>query len=1085
MAPDLLRTKLTPPRLHRRVLPRPALHARLSEALDLRLTVVQAGTGYGKTTALAALAAEAPARLWYTVEEGERDPQRFLAYLLEGFRLALPGLSDAPLVRLHEQPREGTPNDWLPVIDALLNALADALAQPTLLVLDDFHTVADAPDVGPLVERLISYAPPDLHIVLATRHPLDYAALVRWRARGDLLELDRHALTFQPPEIERLFREVYGVVLAPPEVARLAERTEGWPIALQLVGQRLRAGTLALPDLLAQSHAAPSLAALFEYLAQEVYAQQPPDLAAFLDETALLRELTPAACEAVSGRADSLALLARLRDLDLFVIELGERHYRYHHLFHDFLRQRPTDPVGLRARHRRAARFFHEQGQPEEAIAHWLAAESFTEAALAIEGAGEAALRAGRLEMVAGWIDALPPDVVAAFPLLQCFLGDLYRLSSRFDEALAWYAQAEASWRARQDAIGISRALRGQALVYLDTVRPARAESLLEEALRVGEGLADREARARLLTLLAENKLNLGKPEEAERLHAEARTLREEGPSEDALSVRVKLRTGRLSEARQSLERWVEQERREMVQGLPHPPRAHRETVLLLSLIESFMGNAEQAGRLAQEGIVLGEQLNSPFVTAVGLMRLGHALQLGQTAGGYEQAIGCYQRAIAMGDHLAVRRTRLEAMWGLTRAYGFGGNLEAARSTAAEGMEIGAWAGDSWVVALGDLALGSSYVLAGQGEQAVGVLERVLAAFRDCGDRFGRAVARLWLALAHAHLGQGERSLASLEACLTLCEAEGYDFLFTRRTLLGPPDPRCLVPLLLRVREQPRWRGTVARLLGEMGLAGLEVHPGYQLRVQALGAFRLWRGATEVEPRDWKRGKTRHLFQLLVTERGRWLHREEITERLWPDLAPDAAVRDFKVALTTLHRVLEPERAPAPAAKERPFAFIVREGTAYRLRPEADLWLDVVAFEQAAEAGLRSLARDEAEALPLLREAVTLYGGDYLPDARYEDWASETRERLLSLFLRAADALAGALMGQGQPHEVLALCQRLLAHDPCWENAYRLMMQAHLAQGNPALARRAYQRCVATLDEQLGVPPSPTTQALWRGLGEV
>ncbi len=63
------------------------------------------------------------------------------------------------------------------------------------------------------------------------------------------------------------------------------------------------------------------------------------------------------------------------------------------------------------------------------------------------------------------------------------------------------------------------------------------------------------------------------------------------------------------------------------------PPRAHRETVLLLSLVEAFLGQGERAFTLAQEGIALGEQLESPFITAVGHMRLGHALQLGASPG--------------------------------------------------------------------------------------------------------------------------------------------------------------------------------------------------------------------------------------------------------------------------------------------------------------------------------------------------------------------------------------------------------------------------------------------------------------------
>ncbi len=50
----VIHTKLTPPRLPRRVLQRPRLTTRLLEALDYRLTILQAGTGYGKSTALAA-----------------------------------------------------------------------------------------------------------------------------------------------------------------------------------------------------------------------------------------------------------------------------------------------------------------------------------------------------------------------------------------------------------------------------------------------------------------------------------------------------------------------------------------------------------------------------------------------------------------------------------------------------------------------------------------------------------------------------------------------------------------------------------------------------------------------------------------------------------------------------------------------------------------------------------------------------------------------------------------------------------------------------------------------------------------------
>jgi hypothetical protein len=205
----------------------------------------------------------------------------------------------------------------------------------------------------------------------------------------------------------------------------------------------------------------------------------------------------------------------------------------------------------------------------------------------------------------------------------------------------------------------------------------------------------------------------------------------------------------------------------------------------------------------------------------------------------------------------------------------------------------------------------------------------------------------------------------ALEALLTLCESEGYDFLLTRPTLLGLPDPRRIVPLLLRAaraereernveaRRSPRPRREtsslfslpaslspyVRRLLATLGLADLEFHPGYQLRVFTLGTFEVYRGDELLDPREWKRDNARHLFQLLLTERGRWLQRDEIIERLWPERAPAAALQDFKVALNALMNALEPAR---PAAA--PSSYVERDGTAYRLRPTADLYCDADDF---------------------------------------------------------------------------------------------------------------------------------------------
>ncbi|MGQ9839584.1 MAG: AfsR/SARP family transcriptional regulator [Anaerolineae bacterium] len=162
----------------------------------------------------------------------------------------------------------------------------------------------------------------------------------------------------------------------------------------------------------------------------------------------------------------------------------------------------------------------------------------------------------------------------------------------------------------------------------------------------------------------------------------------------------------------------------------------------------------------------------------------------------------------------------------------------------------------------------------------------------------------------------------------------------------------------------------------------------------------------------------------------------------------------------------------------------MRDGSTYRLRPEADLWLDAEAFRTACEGGLRLLAAGKAdEGLAQLRSGLALYRGDYLPDALYEDWASEERERLLALYLRTADRLATELIARQAYDEGLQLCEAILTRDVCWERAYRLMMAAYAAQGNCGQALKTYSRCMDALRRELDVAPSAETRALYRRLG--
>ncbi|HUM72045.1 MAG TPA: bacterial transcriptional activator domain-containing protein, partial [Chloroflexota bacterium] len=146
------------------------------------------------------------------------------------------------------------------------------------------------------------------------------------------------------------------------------------------------------------------------------------------------------------------------------------------------------------------------------------------------------------------------------------------------------------------------------------------------------------------------------------------------------------------------------------------------------------------------------------------------------------------------------------------------------------------------------------------------------------------------------------------------------------------------------------------------------------------------------------------------------------------------------------------------------------------------LWLDAAEFERLLAQADRLFKRDPATAVSLYRQALALYDGDYLQAYPYYDWASAEQERLLTLYLRSSERLAQALAAQAAWAEVATVCQAILSHDDCWEEAYRLLMLAYDGLGNRAQALQTYERCRETLQRKWGVEPMPDTVQIYEGI---
>src|SRR4051794_27879252 len=370
MAGPLLETKLRVPRLRRALVPRPRLSERLSRGAESALTLVSAPAGFGKTTLLTEWLAAAPvdgrSAAWLSLDQRDNDPSLFWTYLVAALKTAAPGVG-ASALSLLQSPQ--------PPIEAVLaNLLNDlsAISNDVVLVLDDYHVI-DARDVQDGMAFLLEHLPPQIHLVIAGRAD-PVLPLARLRGRGELIEIRAADLRFAPDEATAYLNGAMGLVLTARDVAALEGRTEGWIAALQLAALSMqgRDDVAAFIDGFAGDDRY-----VVDYLAEEVLQRQPDDVRTFLLQTSVLSRLTGALCEAVVGRDGGRAMLESLDRANLFLVPLDDRRhwYRYHHLFADVLQARLLDeqPDRVRELHRRASRWYEQNGEPAEAIRHALA----------------------------------------------------------------------------------------------------------------------------------------------------------------------------------------------------------------------------------------------------------------------------------------------------------------------------------------------------------------------------------------------------------------------------------------------------------------------------------------------------------------------------------------------------------------------------------------------------------------------------------------------------------------------------------------------------------------------------------------
>jgi DNA-binding SARP family transcriptional activator len=247
---------------------------------------------------------------------------------------------------------------------------------------------------------------------------------------------------------------------------------------------------------------------------------------------------------------------------------------------------------------------------------------------------------------------------------------------------------------------------------------------------------------------------------------------------------------------------------------------------------------------------------------------------------------------------------------------------------------------------------------------------------------------------------------------------------------------------------------------------------GPRLRIRVLGR-------TVVESTEgpiggaWLEQRSGQLLKYLVASRRRPVAIDEIGESVWPD-ADYAIAAGVRYYIHTLRRKLEPERA----ARE-PSQFIAVGSGAYCLKLD-NVEVDADEFERLVGSGLARIDADPERAAAELERGLSIYGGDFLADLPYADWAMDERHRLHDLACLALRRLADTHVQRELIDDATRCLERLATLQPYDEDVHRRLMELDIAQGHRSDAVRRYASLRCRLRQTFGHDPDFTPADLAR-----
>jgi LuxR family maltose regulon positive regulatory protein len=1063
-------TKVILPQRRKDLFTRQRLINLLYDLLDEKLILVIAPAGYGKTSLLIDFAYQVDLPVcWYAVDELDQTPERFFTYFIAALHRCFPEFGDA------SKAAAKAINQFNPDINQLVSVIVNDAYQHIqehfLIILDDYHLVSNVKEIQAFISRFINESAENCHLILSSRTLLSLPDLPLLVARSQVGGIGFEELAFRADEIQSFVLQYYHVTLSDSAAQDLARDTEGWITGLMLSAQVMGQGMTN------QMRAARVTGVeLYTYLAQEILDLQTAEIRDFLLRTSFLEEFDASLCASIWGiEVNWRNLINQVVQNNLFVLPVGEdgKWLRYHHLFGEFLRaqfekERPEQLDGLL--HRMAV-VYTEREEWGRAYALYNRIKDSSAIADLIEKAGPSLIRNAQFAILAKWIDELPVDILDSRPSLLSHKGTVLLIQGQGEKSLDFLNRAETVQREFHDFTGLAHTLarRATAHRYLGNYQASILDGL--EAIKFSEGdIALRSIQADACCAVGVSFHHQGQLDEAYGMLVRSLSLYQSIQDEQNTAM-VQMELGICCQYQGKTYQAVRHYEQALTywQGVRNTTR---QSFVLNNLgsLHHLSGNYPEAAKLFEQAIILSRSNGILRSEAYLLFNLGNLYADLEANDSARDALEKTRKACqTLDDHFLLLNVdlaestlaRREGKYSYADAY-----LRSAEKLVQKSQSN--FEKSIWSMEAGSLSLAE-----GKYQKAITQLSEAYKLFEEGGQKLEAACAALLLSRAYSCTKESQKARAIMEQALSLVRdldslqpliVVGRDVKEELKSQvedlnIGPEA----VKLLSQIENFERHIASLRRRLRPHAATVLLIPP--RLSIYALGNSQVKVDGKPVTSPTWTNQKrARELFFFLLAHPNKGMSREEIGVIFWPDSSTEQLRLQFRNTMYYLRYALGQD-------------VIINAEHRYLFNSDMDYSYDVQEFERKIVQA--ESAETPAKKIELLQEAIQLYRGEFYPEGE-GSWVMIERGRLTQMYEHSELTLAQLHLEQDEPQTALIYCQNILAENHCMESAHRLAMKAYAALGNRSGVANQFELCKLSLQDELGLEPSPETIKLYK-----